>query len=237
VLRVPWSTLEVRWFLPGPLAASGAGLEAWFRRHPRYGGSDEPAPLAWAPAPPGWRRDRYVVLPGHDDMGIKWRDGRLEIKGREAALGTQVFAPAIEGRCERWLKWSYAGEAIERRFAARFRGRAADGIVTVEKRRLQRHIRLDPCAMVEVGPDDQRECGIDVELVQIRMAGSPELHWSLAFEAFPSDAQISERFMQVVERFLEGCPALPLTADRSMSYPRWLLDFDPPGRNDDSLNA
>jgi hypothetical protein len=230
---VPWSTLEVRWFFPGSPAGGGAGVEGWFRSRPRYGGGDEPAPLAWAP-PPGWRQDRYLVVPGQDDMGIKWREGRLEIKGLEAALGKRMFAPAIEGRCERWLKWSYGGEAVERRFGGLFRDGSAHGVLTVEKRRLQRHLRLDPSgAVVEVGPDDRRERGIAIELAQVRVPrSSREPHWSLAFEGFPSDAQMSERFTQVVGCFLEGCPALPLTADRSMSYPRWLLDFDPPARND-----
>jgi hypothetical protein len=226
---VPWSTLEVRWFLPGPLAEGGSGLEAWFRTRANHEGG-EPAPLAWVPAPPAWRQDRYLVVPGHDDRGIKWRGGWFEIKGREAALGPQAFAPDIEGWCERWLKWSYAGEPIERRFGKLFLDHPASGVVTVEKRRLQRHLRLDPGAVVEVGPDDPRERGINVELAQIRIAGSPgELHWSLAFEAFPGDAETSGRFAPVVGRFLEGCPARPLGADRSMSYPRWLCDFDPAG--------
>jgi hypothetical protein len=232
--RVPWSTLEVRWFLPGPLAESGSALEAWFRSRPRFGGSDEPAPIAWAPAPPAWRQDRYLLIPGQDDMGIKWREGRLEIKCREAALGHRAFAPAIEGMCERWVKWSYAGEAIERRFRGLFRAGAENGVATVEKRRLRRHLRLDPSGVVEVGLEDPRERGVDVELAQIRTAGSPGspfgLHWSLAFEAFPGD-QICQSFLQVVARFLEGCPALPLPAERSMSYPRWLLAFDQPARN------
>lgn len=229
---MPWSTLEVRWFCPGPLAGNGSVLEAWFRDRPKYESGGKPAPIAWAPAPPAWRQDRYLVVPVHDDMGIKWREGRLEIKGREAALGHQVFAPGIEGCCERWLKWTYAGEAIERRFGSLFRERPPDGIVTVEKRRLQRHLRLDTSgAVVEVGPGDQRERGIDVELAQGRIAGTPgELYWTLAFEAFPSDAP-SERFAQVVRCFLEDCPALPLGACRSMSYPCWLLDFDLPARN------
>jgi hypothetical protein len=229
VLRVPWSTLEVRWFLSGPSAESGPAVEAWFRSRPRYGGG-EPAPIAWVPAPPAWRQDRYLVVPGHDDMGIKWREGRLEIKGRAAALGHQGFAPGIEGWCEAWVKWSYAGEPIEQRFGGLFRGRIAHGVVTVEKRRLQRHLRLDASGVVEVGADDPRERGIDVELAEIRIAGSPrELHWSLAFEAFPGDAETSTRFAPAVGRFLEGCSALPLTTGRSMSYPRWLLEFDQSG--------
>ena len=231
---MPWSTLEVRWFFPGPPAEGASALEVWFRSRSPYGGSAAPAAIAWEPAPPAWRRDRYLVIPRQEDMGIKWREGRLEIKGREVALGHRVFAPASEGMCERWIKWSYGGPAIERRFGDLFRAGGPHGLFTVEKRRLQRHFRLDPSgAAIEVGPDDPRERGVNVELAQVRTAGSPGSclapHWSLAFEAFPGD-RVSRPFMQVVTGFLAGRPALPLSAANSMSYPRWLLAFDqPPG--------
>ena len=223
------STLEVRWFFPGPLEESGSGIEVWFRARPRYGGSGEPAPITWDPAPPAWRQDRYLLVPGGDDMGIKWREGRLEIKGRASTFRPQVLAPGIGGLCERWLKWSYAGDAIEQCFRDRFGNGIAHGVVVVEKRRLQRCLTLDSVGPVaEVRLDERRERGVNIELAEIRVPGAPhQLHWSLAFEAFPSD-QVSEFFAQVVAGFLAGCPALPLSADRSMSYPRWLLAFDRP---------
>jgi hypothetical protein len=205
-------------------------MEVWFRTRPRYGGG-EPPPLAWEPAPPAWRGDRYLMIAGHDDVGIKWREGRLEIKGREASSGYRAFAPGIEGLCERWIKWSYAGNPIAQRFLELSRG-ASDGIVLVEKRRLQRCIRLEPLGgAVEVGRDALRQRGANVELARVRIPGSRiESHWSLAFEAFPGDQQMPEPFAQLVAGFLEGCPALPLSVEHSMSYPRWLLDFAPPAR-------
>ena len=222
------STLETRWFFPGLLEETGTGVEAWFRAHAF--GSGGPAPLAWDPAPPAWRRDRYLVIPGQDDMGIKWREGRLEIKGREAELGRVTFAPVIDGVCERWIKWSYAGAAIERRFFGLFHDEAAQGLALVEKRRLQRLLALDAAgASMEVDRGEPRTRGVNVELAKIRVPGAPnEAHWSLAFEAFPGDPQMSEPFKAVVAAFLEGCPALPFATERSMAYPRWLLEL---GRN------
>ena len=221
------STLEARWFLPGPLEETGPGVEAWFRTRPIDAGGG-PAQVAWDPAPPAWRQDRYLVLPGEDDMGIKWREGRLEIKGREAALGYVAFAPAIAGLCERWIKWSYAGEAIERRCRALFHGGATPGIVVVEKRRLQRLLALDAAgAATEIRGREPRARGVNVELAQVRLAG-PRAYWSLAFEAFPGDAGMAAPFSRIVARFLEGCPARPLVAEQSMAYPRWLLELDPP---------
>lgn len=224
---VPWSTLEVRWFFPGPLEESGAGVEVWFRTRPLPGGSGQPAPMRWDPAPPAWRQDRYLLIPENGDMGIKWREGRLEIKGRTSAFAPRVLAPGIAGVCERWLKWSYAGEPIEQRFSGLFGNGTAHAVVTIEKRRLQRHLNIDPAgAVTEVRLSDRRERGINIELAEIRIPGpASDLHWSLAFEAFPSD-QVFELFAPAVVSFLADCPALPLSAHRSMSYPGWLLAFD-----------
>jgi hypothetical protein len=223
-----YATLEVRWFFEGPLEETGPGVEAWFRARPHPAGSGTPPPVAWAPEPPSWRQDRYLVVPGCDDMGIKWREGRLEIKGRESALGHRVFAPRIEGACERWTKWSYASDRVTQRFSGLFQD---EGAVLVEKRRLQRLFRLaDGVEAIEVGPDQPRGRGINVELTRIRSSGGGETHWSLAFEAFPGDEHVAALFAPAVTRFLEGYPALPLSAKRSMSYPRWLLDFDRPLR-------
>jgi hypothetical protein len=220
-----WSTLEVRWFCPGLLAETGAGVEKWFRARPRLDDGGKPLPIEWVPAAPAWRQDRYLLLPDGDDMGIKWREGRFEIKGREAVLGQIVFARDIQGRAERWIKWSYAGSPIERRFLGLYQGDAAAGVAVVAKRRLQRCLWIDRTSgPVEVSRDQPRQRGIDIELVQVRTAGPQSAsYWSLAFEAFPGDQQMAEPFEQTVAEFLKDCPALPLSADRSMSYPRWLL--------------
>ena len=65
-----WSTLEVRWFFPGPLEESGSGMEAWFRTRPRYGGSGQPASIGWQPAPPAWRQDRYLLVTGSSEVEL-----------------------------------------------------------------------------------------------------------------------------------------------------------------------
>jgi hypothetical protein len=144
-------------------------------------------------------------------------------------LGQLVFARGIEGRAERWIKWSYAGSTIERSFPGLFQDDAAAGVAVVAKRRLQRCLWIDGTSgPVEVSSDQPRPRGVDIELVQIRVTGPQSAsYWSLAFEAFPGDQQMAGPFERTVAEFLKDCPALPLGADRSMSYPRWLLEVDP----------
>jgi hypothetical protein len=209
---VALSTLEVRWFFAGPLEETGPGIEEWFRTRPRLDGSGTPPPLTWAPAPPAWRQDRYLLVPDCNDMGIKWREGRLEIKGRASALGERRFAPGIEGVCERWIKWSYGGDRVAQRFSRLFQDGA---IVPVEKRRLQRLCRfVDAGEATEIAPDQPRERGLNVELARIRLPGRGAAHWSLAFEAFPDDEATAGRVAPTVVRILNDRPPVPLLGDR-----------------------
>ena len=127
VRNIPFASHEARWFFEGAVVQYSA-LKKWFETF-------APIEMKGSFGPPVWtvrlggKPDVYLLLPGADDMGIKWGDGRLEIKGREAELGQQTFGSGIEGICQRWVKWSYAGKAIEQRFGGLFRGGGPGGAV------------------------------------------------------------------------------------------------------------
>lgn len=188
---MPLITCEMRWFFDGQLPDEAAG---WF------GGTAAP-----------WREDRYLVLPGVADMGIKRREGRLDIKGRIAVLGDHAVAPGIEGVAERWCKWTYEGLVIE----DRFRGGVT---IAVAKERLQRHFLLETGAR-ETSERDVARRGFSLELTRIRLHGAD--HWSLAIEAAPDDATMLDELLRALGEVLQGLPqSLPL--DHSRSYPAWL---------------
>ncbi len=190
---MPLITCEMRWFFDGQLPDEAA---RWF-------GGGRAAP---------WREDRYLVLPGVADMGIKRREGRLDIKGRTAVLGDHVVAPGIEGYAERWGKWSYDMAIWDR-----FRGH---GTILVGKRRVQRHFLLSPGGSTqEMAERDLARRGFSLELTRIRLAGAH--HWSLAIEAAPDDGTLLGDLLRTLPRLLDGLPQ-PLPLDHSRSYPAWL---------------
>jgi hypothetical protein len=84
-------TAEVRWFGPGAIPPA---IRNWFR-------SGERQPLA-EPV----RVDHYLCLPGIDALGVKIRQGRIEIKQRTSQQGIVQFQERIAGLVEHWLKWS-----------------------------------------------------------------------------------------------------------------------------------
>jgi hypothetical protein len=197
---MPLITCEMRWLLEGPLPDE---VLRWFQ-HGRE------------PEAPTWREDRYLVLPGVADLGIKQRAGKLEIKGRLAALGVHAIASEVEGAAERWCKWSYDAAVAER-----FGGHAA---IVVGKARVQKHFLLEPGGGTrETAQRDPDRRGFSLELTQIRHPAGGD-HWSLGIEAAPDDANLLADLLRALRDALRGLP-VPLPRARSQSYPAWLLEM------------
>lgn len=216
----PFATHEIRWFFEGK-ADFHDSLKRWF---------ETVAPIAKNPGvgPPVWKRrlddqpDVYLIVPASDDMGIKWREGELQIKGRVTSLGTRVFCGRHQGEIERWMKWSYANTPTS--YQRLFDKGKETGLVTVSvrKTRALRKVQLDTSTgeAREVDAKTVLDIGLGFELTDLEVAG--KAYCSLAFEAFPSDSAIDAAFPQLVECFLDGLTEIDLTAAHSQSYPAWL---------------
>jgi hypothetical protein len=217
---IPLASHEVRWFFEGKVQQH-ASLQRWFE-------TTAPLPKRPGVGPPVWQGrlddqpDVYLLVPGSADMGIKWREGELQMKGRIASLGTQVFCGRHQGAVERWIKWSYANlpAAYQRLFVAE----KESGLVTatVRKMRALRKVRLDPLTGTaeEVEAQTFVDRGLGCELTELDVAG--QVYCSLAFEAFPNDAAMDAAFTATVEAFVAGLSAFDLPAAASQSYPAFL---------------
>jgi hypothetical protein len=203
-LLMPLVTCEMRWLLEGPLP--GKALR-WFE--------NDPQPIAPPP-----REDRYLVLPGVTDMGIKRREGRIEIKGRIAVLGNHLIALGIEGAAERWCKWTYDAASIA---AGWFEGKDA---IVVGKSRMQKHFLLEPGGLAQASAKrDLPRRGFSLELTRVRLPSSGGERWSLGIEAAPDDATLLADLLRAIPGVLRDFPtSLPLS--RSLSYPEWLARLE-----------
>ncbi|MCB9420247.1 MAG: hypothetical protein H6667_10595 [Ardenticatenaceae bacterium] len=195
-----FSTQEMRWFFAGavpPLVA------AWF-------GAQVCAALSQPP-----RTDFYLQLDGDDSLGVKLREGRMEVKQREGAgVPVQLGEQAV-GQMESWRKWS---------FGLADTGNVTEQWVGVWKARrwclfdVGENGRIIPTL-----PATVLEQGCACELTEIHLVDSPEPWWSLGLEAFGGTAvQRRERLLLVAKTFLTqpGAPSLP--SEQSYSYPKWL---------------
>lgn len=220
VETMPFATLETRWFLDGTVEQRQL-LKRWFETTvplPKHSGVKSPVWQARRDGQP----DIYLLVPGSDDMGIKWREGLLQIKGRVASHGIHQFSERHQGTIERWTRWSYAN--LPYAYRQLFQTDRETGLITVavHKTRAQRLVRLDTVSgkPVEVDIETTVERSIALELTALEVAG--KAYWSLAFEASPSDAAMDAQFIQTIEAFLNTLTEIRLIAMQSLSYPAWL---------------
>ncbi len=214
---LPFTSIETRWFFAGG-SERHPGLRRWFE-------TSTPFPRAAGIGAPEWRGraggapDVYLLMPGCTDMGVKWREGTLQVKGRVEDLGVRRFDARHQGRVQRWIKWTCA------EVPAACRALFADGerhglaTVSVHKTRALRMLSLEAAGPREVAPGKVLDRGVGFEMTDLQLDGIR--HCSIAFEAFPDDAVTAAGFDAVVTGFLREL-AETLAVEVSMAYPDWL---------------
>jgi len=212
----PLATVEVRWFFDGA-AASHTALAEWFENATLPAQSGNAPSLKWRD-----RTDTYLLLPSSDDMGIKLREGQLQIKGRVSSLGAQSFSGRHEGVLERWVKWSYA--ELPASYYALFGADLGAELATVavRKRRALRKMLLDVelGTVTRVSTDAVIDRGLGFELTDLEVAGRK--YCTVGFEAYPQDAAIEALALDTVCILVDQLEGIQLTARNSCSYPAWL---------------
>lgn len=204
-------TVEVRWFYEGRVPPD---VLTWFQ-----GGG-------CGPEEPSCRVDHYFRLPDRDSLGIKLRQGRLEIKRRCHDWGVVRFHKSVAGRVEHWRKWSLELARAEEDLA----GLAAPSSawIAVRKERRLRTYRLvsggagmDRAArVVAVDAESDADPGCDWELTTVNVGD--RTWWSVCFEAFGEESVLRETLVGVAGHVLGGGVPRAFDAAHSYGYARWL---------------
>lgn len=198
-------TMEMRWFWQElPVA-----IDQWFR-HP---------PL---PSTAADREDWYLVLPDTDDVGVKWRQGNLEVKKRLNDRGQQRFGDRLEGHLETWGKWSFESPA-----AVDLSHPVGVWLAVTKSRQQQTYIVTAGNQVQAIADPDKRATiteGCNLELTKLSVLNQP--WFSVCFEAFGRAEAIESTLEQVIYHLLnhENFPALALKD--AFSYPAWLKQLE-----------
>jgi hypothetical protein len=192
--------MEVRWFYRGAVPQQ---LLDWFQQ-------GRPSPQK-QPA----RVDDYLQLTdGSDGLGIKLREGRLELKQRYFQRQAVRLHDQVVGVVELWRKWGF--EVTE---ADQPAGPDPAWLGVKKERQLRKYQRTG-ATVTPVSVEAEVEQGCNLELVIISVDGQD--WWSLCFEAFGPEASLQESLLLATRHaFASGSPPV-LEAEASYSYPRWL---------------
>ena len=193
------SSLEVRWILPGQLAAAVAG---WFGRFPAEMTAVE---------------DAYLLDPHLPGLSVKVRGGRaLEVKMYRGSPGLFEVTGRARGRLESWQKWSFPHGPL-----SQDSNDPAGWQLVSKSRRISRFSLARGPTRARVARLG-RKSGCAVELTRVHTRG--RAWWTIGFEATgPANTLRSELEAAAARVFAEPPPAgVALGLDDSMSYAQWL---------------
>jgi hypothetical protein len=219
---------EIRWFWPGH--AQWEVLLAWFTQEGRlplvaetrqYVSQPDAGPFAKQERP---RTDDYLLLPNCETVGVKQREGRLEVKALVA--GPHAFAQGnVSGQIDQWVKWSLqpsAAIALPLKADLQQSGRW----LGVTKRRYTQKVALLGGGLTAVSPDTFPNAGCSIELTLVDVAAGNGRWLTLGFEAFGETDRSRLLHQAMTHSFtVHGPPPLALMTRNSLSYPAWLAQL------------
>ena len=196
-------TVEVRWFQQGQV---DSGVQAWFHRVADHAQEQSP------------RVDYYLQKASAGNVGIKLREGMVEIKERCHQSGQIQFHPHVHGVVESWRKWSFP---YPENLAIGQSDAFHQSWISVKKERWLCIFQING-GEIEAVPPSSRELtgGCGIELTQVEAKG--ELWSSVELEAFGPAEQNYDRLIATAEHiFSIGEPPL-FKAQNSYAYTKWL---------------
>ena len=163
------------------------------------------------------RSDYYLLTKGCDDIGIKLREGRLEIKWRKSKVLFSISKLNITGKVEQWIRWGWNDDNSDRNINL-FESEGINQWIKVEKNRSQKKFYIQNTSFVEI-PYDSYHYDCAMEITEIKI--NENLWWSLGFDLLAKDKDISF-LRQFIEWQLGNQFHLKLNTESSYGYPEWL---------------
>ena len=201
-----YPTIEVRWFLKGVVPLS---VWTWYGRW----GAD----LGQQPA----RVDYYLRIIGGDSLGVKLREGRIEIKQRYGKREIVRFAEGAAGTVEHWRKWSFplveSGDLL-----AGLRDSSSSWIGVRKERALRLFQVMEGGAVTALPASAVLPVGCGWEVANVKVEDAEESWWSVGFEAFGNEDERRNTLFSVSRHVLLAGQAPGLGLEDSYGYPRWL---------------
>ena len=199
------TTYEVRWFYSGNIPEN---IESWFKQNCFLASTKSSSE----------REDVYLYTPECDYLGVKLRQGGLEVKWCNPEKDTVHFGSLVEGNVEKWKKWrcsDFSGESFQ--FS-----QIADNPLWVKVKKV-RYSQLYTVVLKlpkAVSTDIDIDNGCSLELTNVEVNGNQ--WWSISLEAFGKNCNLKENLYATAALVFETYNGFPLQATNSHGYPSLL---------------
>ena len=199
-----FSSVEVRWFYPGKVPTQ---VQRWFDQDNKL----DPLPE---------RTDFYLRYTG-GSLGVKLRQGYIELKQNTQHYGPVRFHQSVQGQVEGWQKWSIP-VVEESGIVDSVRGNTA--WLGVLKQRCLRMFALNR-KIKEISPDVYPELGCSWEITKVSLSDRSDIWWTVAYEAFGESQNLKDLLFDVIAHTINSTQ-LSLQIESSSGYPAWIQGLD-----------
>jgi hypothetical protein len=200
-----FQTIEVRWFYRGEMPVQ---IGNWFETVGRQLEKIDS------------RSDVYLQS-NSPDVGMKLRQGNLEVKYRQAEIGRFEIDGLVNSCVERWSKWicvDDSGHLTPTQFADR------PGWLKVDKIRDRRLFRVEfgeRVKLIQVATPTADLAAIELTRLQV----FDQNWWTIACEYFGNDLEIDRQFLPLVSKLLAESKLADITPQISCGYPQWSIEI------------
>jgi hypothetical protein len=193
-------SIEIRWFLEGKIPES-------VTRIMKETGLDISEN----------RTDHYLLVPSCDNIGIKIRNSRLEIKRRQDVHPYHTSKLNISGNIEWWERWEWNDKTACTEIEKLIYKDNKNPWISIGKRRWQKKFSVHNNVLIPV-PSHVLHFDLVVEITELGL--NRKSWWTIGFDLF------NEQNRSFLDQLIESYPILQLGVDlnkaRSFGYPQWL---------------
>jgi hypothetical protein len=164
-----------------------------------------------------------VYLRNRDDnLGLKLREGRLEIKWRRNFNRFVGAGGRVQGQAEDWSKWVWTDTSANtaRQIEDSIRHDSQTPWIEVAKERLQIKHAFVGSRFSAATLDDHVEQGCTIELTKVGV--HDQWWWTVALDVFGQRGEAAIILHQRAETLFTDYPGPDLRLENSYSYPQWL---------------
>jgi len=195
------STSEIRWFYDGEIPDE---ICNWIQN---LKGEIESQPP---------RTDVYLNINDTPNLGIKFREGRFEVKQKMKKLG-EFTSNNISGKAELWKKWSFVAEDGKIPLADIQNG---EWVEITKSRKLKKYI-ISETGEIKEGFDNYQSDGCNLELTKIIC--KMKSFWTLGLETYGQTNSLHHNLKTAFEFVFQSKFPIKLNPSDSFSYPEWII--------------
>lgn len=200
-----FTSIETRWFLKGNIPEN---ILSVYQKPPGSAIKQQT------------RTDYYLVGTNKNFPGIKWREGRIEIKHKTKDFGKFQFAGEVTAYVDQWVKWSFKIDEAEN-YVPKIQS-SKNQWIGIKKERWLKFYEFKDGLFKAVQTTDNLANACAWELGKVAIDGWNEKWWTIGFEAFGTEIiNNPKRFSNVISAWLNNYTGKYLCLENAFSYPSW----------------